>query len=290
VMPRNTRAVDFSEVSLKESHPSLVVMLVFTQLSVGAFITHAWSTPNFGNESTPAVALLFAVVALLSSVGHLGRPQYAFRALIGLAHSWLSREILALGVFFGVASVYVLLVFIGDDSIILDTARYGVTGVGLAAVLTSAMIYIRTGRPGWASLLTAAKFLLTSVWLGVLSSLAIRVILQNPQGTTLLLSITMVAAAFKLAIELSALVALSSSVESPFRQRASALVGPLRTLWLTRLGFGFWGGLIGPFLFFEHLPVWGALSIWLLAVGGELIERHLFFVSSVAPRMPGDLA
>ena len=30
---------------------------------------------------------------------HLGRPQYAYRAVIGLRHSWLSREIVAFGLF-----------------------------------------------------------------------------------------------------------------------------------------------------------------------------------------------
>ena len=38
-------------------------------------------------------------MALATSVFHLGRPQYAFRAVIGLRHSWLSREIVAFGIF-----------------------------------------------------------------------------------------------------------------------------------------------------------------------------------------------
>ena len=35
---------------------------------------------------------------------HLGRPLYAFRAVLGLRHSWLSREIVAFGAFAGSAS------------------------------------------------------------------------------------------------------------------------------------------------------------------------------------------
>ena len=34
-----------------------------------------------------------------ASVLHLGRPLYAYRAIIGLRHSWLSREVLAFGFF-----------------------------------------------------------------------------------------------------------------------------------------------------------------------------------------------
>jgi len=37
------------------------------------------------------------LVALGASVLHLGRPQYAFRAILGLTHSWLSREIVGFG-------------------------------------------------------------------------------------------------------------------------------------------------------------------------------------------------
>ena len=46
-----------------------------------------------------ASALAFGLLALGVSVVHLGRPQHAYRAVIGLRHSWLSREILAFGLF-----------------------------------------------------------------------------------------------------------------------------------------------------------------------------------------------
>ena len=42
---------------------------------------------------------LILMLALGVSVLHLGRPQHAYRAVIGLRHSWLSREILAFGLF-----------------------------------------------------------------------------------------------------------------------------------------------------------------------------------------------
>src|SRR5690606_40142196 len=45
------------------------------------------------------VALSMGVLALFASTFHIGRPQYAFRAFIGLRTSWMSREIIAFGAF-----------------------------------------------------------------------------------------------------------------------------------------------------------------------------------------------
>jgi len=45
------------------------------------------------------VSFFLGLLGLAASILHLGRPQYAFRAIIGLRSSWLSREILAFGVF-----------------------------------------------------------------------------------------------------------------------------------------------------------------------------------------------
>ncbi len=53
-----------------------------------------------------ANALGFGLLALVASVFHLGRPLYAFRAVLGLRHSWLSREIVAFGLFAGLATAY----------------------------------------------------------------------------------------------------------------------------------------------------------------------------------------
>ena len=290
VMPKNTRAVDFSTIRPQEGHPSLVLMLVLTQMSVGAFIAHAWLTSPLYDASTPAVALAFALIALLGSVAHLGRPQLAFRAIIGLRHSWLSREILAFGVFFGVAASYAGLVAVHPDPALLDVARIGVTTLGTAAVLTSAMIYVRTGRPGWATLQTPVRFLLTTAWLGGLSYVAVQAALGTPPSSALAVAkVVMAAAILKLGLEASVLFALASPVERPRRHLALLLTGPLRSLWGARLAFGIVGGaiVVGAFVATGNAGfVWAA---WGLSLVGELIGRHLFFVASVAPRMPGEL-
>src|SRR5262249_46131240 len=86
----------------EQPHVPLVIMLVLTQLSVGTFLvewllrlpTHAWSALGIG------------ILAMAASIFHLGRPQYAFRAVLGLKTSWLSREILTFGIFAVLAFTY----------------------------------------------------------------------------------------------------------------------------------------------------------------------------------------
>ncbi|HVT76307.1 MAG TPA: DmsC/YnfH family molybdoenzyme membrane anchor subunit [Acidimicrobiales bacterium] len=119
--------------SRKEGHPALAVMLVLTQLSVGAFVTELL----LGRRSVVDSSLIAAVglLALGASVFHLGRPQYAYRALLGLRTSWLSREILAFGVFMPLAIAY---------------AVKPLPALGVAGVLCSVLIYATTPRWGFA--------------------------------------------------------------------------------------------------------------------------------------------
>ncbi len=70
------------------------------------------STADVGLSPVPPLfALVCGLVAIEASTLLLGRHQYAFRAIIGLRHSWLSREILAFGVFAGSASLYAVAVW-----------------------------------------------------------------------------------------------------------------------------------------------------------------------------------
>ena len=57
------------------------------------------------------------LLGLIAAVGHLGRPLYAFRALIGLRTSWLSREILAFGLFAAFATAYGVNVWLCEEDL-----------------------------------------------------------------------------------------------------------------------------------------------------------------------------
>jgi Fe-S-cluster-containing dehydrogenase component len=121
----------------RHGHPALAVMLVLTQLSVGAFVTELALGRTSALDSWLIAAV--GVLAMGASVLHLGRPLYAYRALLGLRTSWLSREILAFGVFMPLAVIYAVL---PQPIIGLAAAATGVLGV-----LCSVLIYATT--PHW---------------------------------------------------------------------------------------------------------------------------------------------
>ena len=112
-LPRNVIPADFHRVRSSHQHLPLVLLLVLTQLSVGAFVTdlvlggfEAQHALGVGRPYQSVVALLLGLLALGASVFHLGRPKYAFRAVLGIRTSWMSREALAFGLFAQAAVAY----------------------------------------------------------------------------------------------------------------------------------------------------------------------------------------
>jgi formate dehydrogenase iron-sulfur subunit len=135
---------------LARAHTPLAVMLVLTQLSVGAF-TGNLLVQSAGLWHT-LVAVAAAIVALGASTLHLGRPQYAYRAVIGLRHSWLSREVVAFAAFTGLASLHAL-----APSAALGWAASAFGGLG---VVCSVLIYTSTHR--WRPPAVIARFAITT--------------------------------------------------------------------------------------------------------------------------------
>jgi formate dehydrogenase iron-sulfur subunit len=134
------------------SHDPLVAMLVLTQASAGAFALDLVLGPR---RSTAGVALGMALVGVAVSILHLGRPERAWRALAGLRHSWLSREVAALGLFAVLATAALV-----TGSLALQ----GAAGLaGLAGVACSGMLYVVTRRPSWRAALTGPRFLLGAI-------------------------------------------------------------------------------------------------------------------------------
>ena len=137
----------------------LIAMLVLTQLSVGGFAAElgglaAGSTGGVGAVLQPVCCLGFGWAGLGASVLHLGRPLHAYRALIGMRHSWLSREVLAFGLFAMLATVYVALVVLSPGwfaaAWAVRAALLGlVVATGFAGVACSVLVYHVVRRPFW---------------------------------------------------------------------------------------------------------------------------------------------
>lgn len=326
-LPRNTLPADYYSVHRSHGHLPLVFMLVFTQMSVGAFVVEQaiFSYFSFVNEQTAAAirpwhllaALLLGFLGLGASVFHLGRPFVAYRAILGLRTSWLSREILAFGLFAGCASLYALVVglnWFGVTMSPLVEGSIGMTAIvaGIVGVLCSVMIYVDTRRPLWTPFDTSAKFLLTSLMLGLptallvsifaavaTDSIAIADVMTTFGGSVCQLLVLCTVA--KLLVDSSVFLHLRSNQQTPHKRSALLLTGELGMTACRRYIFAIGGGIVLP-LFLAGEPVLAPQGFhpWFLVISatlmlalltvGELHERYLFFVASVAPKMPGGQA
>ena len=313
VFPRNMLPADFYAVRPGHQHLPLVVMLVLTQLSVGAFCFNQL-LPLWLGEASLAVlrpfhgvlALGLGLLAMLASTVHLGRPQYAWRAFIGLRTSWLSREIIAFAAFALLATLYAAALYAAPYAPGLEALGYATAGVGMGAVFCSVMLYHVTQRRWWSGGRTGFKFALTSAVLGLAAILsgtfAAAVLSGEPLGAELtafgrrgaqgLAALTLL----KLAGEASVLFHLRDHRQGDLKRTALLLWGDLRPLTLWRFFLGGLGGVLLPLALLTPLApdslgaaLTGSLAGLLALLAAEIIERMTFFSALSAPRMPGGM-
>lgn len=156
------RATEPTAAPPRHDHTPLAVMLVLTQLAVGAFVA-GLVLPGGSDRFDAGAALLFGLVALGASVLHLGRPRYCFRAVIGLRHSWLSREIVAFGAFAGLAAAYAV-----EPVPLVGAAT---AAAGIAGVACSVLIYVVTRRHRWRAVVTGPLFAGTTAVCGLAATM-----------------------------------------------------------------------------------------------------------------------
>ena len=270
------------------AHPPLAVMLVLTQLSVGAFasdlVRRLLTDRAAGLPQTvdAIVAVAAGVLALGASVLHLGRPRYCYRAVIGLRHSWLSREVVAFGAFTALAVPYavVLLVAPGVSPTVAGLLGGVVVASGLGGVGCSVLIYTTTHRATWQPVTVILKFALTAAACGLAT-----VIWASAVSATL--TAGPVSAGHVLPLLLAAVMGAKLVADWKWR----GVPHPeLRSTTRARFAAGLAGGVALPLLLARlgGLPAWLVVSVATPAlvgvVAGELLERSLFFSAASAPR------
>jgi anaerobic dimethyl sulfoxide reductase subunit C (anchor subunit) len=163
----------------------LVVFTILTQTSVGIVLSLALlnllypgtrlSLGNGLSFSNPILmALLLVGLATLGSMLHLGNPKNAPRAISNLAGSWLSREIMAIGVYaLALAVTFALAWKSGPDT--SHTVFLAVSAAAAVALLWAmARVYMIPTIPPWNSWYTPLGFTATALSLGPLILLAMR--------------------------------------------------------------------------------------------------------------------
>ncbi len=203
-------------------------------------------------------AVLLPIGILLGSGGlisflHLGRKRNAWRSVIHLKKSWLSREVLMAGLF-GTAWAYTA----GSAWLLKATPHpWPMAILGLGLIYCMARVYHLRSVPGWNSWRTLASFLLSAAVLGALG-----LHLSSPQMRW------MVVAGLGMLAEVGLLLPINQTHGIAGRLRMALLAMGLSGILLT-----------------ASLPTvgkaWPAILITLAALAAEAIGRWQFYARRV---------
>jgi Fe-S-cluster-containing dehydrogenase component/DMSO reductase anchor subunit len=257
-------------------HTPLAVMLVLTQLAVGAFVGDVVMARG-ASALDAAIAVGASAIAMAASVFHLGRPRYFYRAVLGVRHSWLSREVIAFGAFTGLATLYACLLAGGTPHGALTNAvGFGASLAGIVGVVCSALIYAVTHRASWRLPSVLWNFVLTCAVCGAATLLAVSTVADRRlhDAATLLV----VAMTLKLVGEAAVFV----RGDREARRRARVLTDHFGSMTVSRFAFGLLGGIALPLVAHNNGP--GASVAAALVLAGELVARSLFFTTASPPR------
>lgn len=289
-LPENAAAADAAALRPQSPHWPLVFMLTFIPMAVGCCtIATALSFSGPGRSVTYYITLLgwlAGAAGLGASVFHLGQPRRAWRIFLGWRRSWLSREAMVFGAWFGAATTAAIVAQGWSPRPLAPTLPLIATTLsGLAGLFCSVMIYADTQRSFWRFANTAPRFFGSAMILGLAGALT------APGAPLALGHLLAIATILKLAFEVQALDPIQKEddgLHPPARQTALLLAGPLRPANELRVIAALLGGILLPLLFalgaVPAAAAWPALGLALL---GELAERFLFFRAVDAPKMPG---
>jgi anaerobic dimethyl sulfoxide reductase subunit C (anchor subunit) len=303
----------------------LIIFTVLAQMAVGAFFAlvglRSWIIWTVDRQVADwlirfaqlGVGLALGV-ALLNSLGHLGNPQRAYRALANLKSSWLSREILFAGLFAAGWAAYTLLLWLSpggytiprslrwlDVGLTLPWAATAQNIAGAFAILAGlglmhsmARVYDLPTIPSWKA--AASSFWTTTALTGLLLG---GLLFESVTYVDCLFSASLgLCASFYFPLEdmvlaLAALLVLllqfalmlwrRAPVVLPGVHLTAALQHPrlargllaLRLLAALILAALLAGSLLAP----GPYEFWLLLAAWLLALAAELLGRYLFYAS-----------
>ncbi len=164
----------------------LIGFTLFCQLSVGTLILYNLIIflPTFRNKShlpshfkaIPVLAFAFAIIAVLFSVFHLGRPVKAVLTLENMSSSWLSREIFMMMIYLFFSGLFTLFIFVmsGWKRLMLVMLNLA-TISGIILIFFMSRIYSSMPIPAWQSLFNFLNFAATTLATGGILLLLIQI-------------------------------------------------------------------------------------------------------------------
>lgn len=267
-----------------EEYKTLAPFTALAPLAVGGLIgllVASGTKPAPGIDWAAIIVLATGILALAASLFHLGRPWRAPLALLRLASSWLSREVLLFGLFLVALGIYAILP-------VMNLGSLGRTIVGFAAVIIGLLGTIATGatyrlhsRPFWDQWLTIASFPLGALSTGSLFGFFVA---QQFNGRSRVTGNEWIGAALLLFLSLVVtwLRSTRRRLGSPENQLSRQLVfGPYLWLLVVRVA--------SVVLAFIFLGMGGGAQFlaWIPALLGEFADRVLFFKAVVPITLRG---
>jgi formate dehydrogenase iron-sulfur subunit len=271
---------DVATLRPQPAHWPLAIMLTLLPMAVGLQVA-AWSYQSLsqdmtGAKSLPVLSVIVGAIALAASVAHLGQPLRAWRIFLGWRTSWLSREAMVFGGWFGLSGLACL------NASFLPIAAF----IGLVGVLCSVMIYVDTRRSYWRWTLTAPRFFGSVLLLGEATAFALN--LAPGVSAAVIAIVTLAKLACDARVMRSREVDEDEIVPTPPMMTARLLAGPLRNVFGLRVVLALTSGLLLPI--FASTGALGSSGAWWVLAGiliADGMERHLFFRAVDAPKMPG---
>lgn len=167
-------------------HPelSLVFLTVLAGVGQGLFIFlvagdvkalfEPGGLPNNVIVAGSAMSIILTMMGMGASFFHLTHPERGWKALLKWKQSWLSREVLLLPAFLGLAFLYGICGYMNLSFILRGTVGLAGVFTGLALYVASGMVYakIRYIRE-WNTLLTPVNFTLIGLSTGGLALVAV---------------------------------------------------------------------------------------------------------------------
>lgn len=277
-VPARAKPADADRPRLDFAHAPLAWMLVLTQMGAGGFLVGAFSSISpLAKVALSLVSALVTLSGMALSVLHLGQPLKAWRAFLGWRRSWLSREIIAFGLF-AKASFLPPAVWLVSGSEGWLTASMCVAGLaGALAVTCSVMVYVDTRRPFWSISRVAAVFLATEFALGA----GLAVSFGAGIGAILVGMLACGGSLVGHVIWYRAAIRDSKSALHESARALEALLG--RQLVVRRV---LQGAAVLLFAMCLASPLFAPLAV-ACAFGAYVLERHHFFTACAGPRMTG---
>jgi len=276
---------------------SLVFFTILAQWSIGIILCLTLllvfspdSSPVYktgpGLKNPVLLALVFIGTATLSSLLHLGKPINAPKALNNLKGSWLSREILTIGIFSISLGIVLVLAWKSAYSGNLSLPLALSAVFGLALLWMMIRIYTMPTIPPWNSWYTPVSFISTALCLGLLTLLYL-------QSTGYVIATEQIIRHFRIFLAAILLLEIVSALAHQSRlvkmdTGMNNLVfdtGMFYRMFLVRIAILIIGCLPIAFLLLnaDWLPAYNhplSLSLlFILVISQELIGRLLFYSS-----------